>query len=226
VVAGTGRSVWLATVGGGAGRGPAAWNGGGCEHAGSGHQKPRFYSHRRLWPALLLPNSLRAPTLLPQAVALEVQPPVGWKATVLLESQSRSWTETDPLDGTLQFDPNSTERVGPLTMGVALFRPRLGLPAADDPPTLKEQRIVVIGDGDFLSNTYLGNGANLELGLNIIHWLTLDDTLIRIPPRMAPDPNLNLSEAALALIAAVFLIGLPVGLLASGWLIWFRRQRR
>jgi hypothetical protein len=92
---------------------------------------------------------------------------------------------------------------------------------------MNEQRIVIIGDGDFLSNTYLGNGANLELGLNMVHWLTLDDAPILIPPRIAaPDPALNLSEGALALIAAVFLIGLPLALLASGWLIAFRRQRR
>ncbi|MCC8998884.1 MAG: GldG family protein [Candidatus Contendobacter sp.] len=169
---------------------------------------------------------LRSPALLPQAVALEVQPPTGWKATVLLESQSRSWIETGPLDGALRFDPDSAERAGPLTVGVALFRPRPAQPTVGDPLSVNEQRIVIIGDGDFLSNTYLGNGANLELGLNIIHWLTLDDTPILIPPRAAPDPNLNLSEGALALIAAVFLIGLPGLLLASGWLIWFYRQRR
>jgi len=171
-------------------------------------------------------QSLRSPALLPQAVALEVQPPAGWKAVVLLESQSRSWIETGPLDGTLRFNPDSAERAGPLTVGVALYRPRPGLPAAADPLAVNEQRIVIMGDGDFLSNTYLGNGANLELGLNIIHWLTLDDTPILIVPKAAPDPNLNLSENELALIAAIFLIGLPGALLAGGWLIWFYRQRR
>ena len=119
----------------------------------------------------------------------------------------------------MQFDPDSAERSGPLTVGVALVRPR---PDA----ALSQQRIVVIGDGDFLSNTYLGNGANLELGLNMFNWLTVDEVPILIPPRIAPDPNLTLSAGALALIAAVFLIGLPVTLIASGWLIWFRRRRR
>ncbi len=171
-------------------------------------------------------ESLRSPTLLPQAVALEVQPSAGWTANLLLESQSRSWTETSPIDGTLQFDPDSTERAGPLTVGVALSRPWPGTSIAGERPAATEQRVVIIGDGDFLSNTYLGNGANLELGLNIIHWLTLDDTPILIPFRSAPDPNLNLSEGILALIAAVFLFGLPGMLLVCGWFIWFRRQRR
>lgn len=164
-------------------------------------------------------EKLRTPALLPQAAALAIQPSTGWKTSVLLESQSRSWTETGPPDGPLRFDPDSAERSGPLTVGVALSRPR-----PDAAPL--QQRVVVIGDGDFLSNTYLGNGANRELGLNMFNGLTWDDTPILIPPRTAPDPNLSLSASALALMAAVFLIGLPAMLLASGWLIWFRRRRR
>lgn len=165
--------------------------------------------------------SLRSPALLPQAVALEIQRSAGWQAAVLLESQSSSWTETGALEGPFQFDPDTAERVGPLIVGVALFRPK---PAAAG--EVAQQRVVVMGDGDFLSNTYLGNGANLELGLNILNWLVLDEALIMIPPRAVPDPSLYLSERALAWLAAVFLVILPVGFIASGWLIAFYRRRR
>lgn len=171
-------------------------------------------------------ETLRTPALLPMAAALDVRPGAGWTATALLESQSRSWTETGPLDGPLRFDPDRAERSGPLTVGVALVRPRPGSTPDVNPPVVHQQRIVVIGDGDFLSNTYLGNGANLELGLNIFNWLTLDEAPILIASRTTPDPDLNLSEGALALIAATFLVGLPAMLFACGWLIWFRRRRR
>ena len=30
---------------------------------------------------------------------------------------------------------------------------------------------VILGDGDFLSNTYFANQGNLNLGLNIVNWL-------------------------------------------------------
>jgi ABC-type uncharacterized transport system involved in gliding motility auxiliary subunit len=192
---------------------------------GLGIQNPAFIPIADYGPHPIT-ETLRAPALLPQAAALDVRSSEGWKATVLLESQSRSWTETRPRDGPMRFDPDSAERSGPLTVGVALVRPRPGAGSDYSTPATSQQRVVVIGDGDFLSNTYLGNGANLELGLNIFNWLTLDEAPILIPPRAAPDPNLNLSAGALALIAAVFLIGLPGTLLASGWLIWFRRGRR
>ncbi len=163
---------------------------------------------------------LRSPALLPQAVALEVQPVADWRVAVLVESQSSSWTETGALDGPLQFDADTAERSGPLTVGVALFRPR---PAGE---VITQQRIVIMGDGDFLSNTYLGNGANLELGLNILNWLVLDEALIMIPPGAVADPSLQLSESALGWLAMVFLVILPAGLMSSGWLIWFYRRRR
>jgi ABC-type uncharacterized transport system involved in gliding motility auxiliary subunit len=167
--------------------------------------------------------SLRSPTLLAQAAAFEVEPLAGWQPAMLLQSQSSSWTETGSLEGLIQFNPDTVERPGPLTVGLALFRPQPG--SVTPSGAAAQQRLVVIGDNDFLSNTYLGNGANLELGLNIFNWLVLDEALIAIPPKTAPDVSLQLSENMLATLAAFFLIILPAGLLASGWLIWFRRRQ-
>ena len=88
------------------------------------------------------------------------------------------------------------------------------------------QRIVVIGDGDFLSNTYLGNGGNLNLGLNLVHWLSHDDAFIDIQVKTAPDTTLELGRTAMATIGLGSLIGLPALLLLTGLVIWLRRRRR
>lgn len=86
--------------------------------------------------------------------------------------------------------------------------------------------MAVIGDGDFLSNTYLGNGGNLNLGINIINWLSRDDNLIAISATTAPDTQLNLSRNAALLIGFGFLFALPLALFAAGWMIWLKRRRR
>lgn len=159
-------------------------------------------------------------TLFPSAAGLEIQPATGWDHEALLMTQARTWTETGPLQDRIGFDAGGLERAGPLTLGVALWREQ-PTPAAN----ATTQRVVVIGDGDFLSNAYLGNGGNLDLGLNIVNWLSRDEALIDIHPRPAPDVNLALSDTALAIIGGGFLLVLPAVFFASGWLIRWRRRR-
>jgi hypothetical protein len=91
---------------------------------------------------------------------------------------------------------------------------------------LFDQRVAIIGDADFLSNRYLGNGSNLEIGVNLLNWLSHDDQLIAISPRPAPDTRLELSPQKQIAIATFFLVLMPLGLLASGLRIWLKRRRR
>ena len=89
-----------------------------------------------------------------------------------------------------------------------------------------QQRVLVIGDGDFLSNAYLGNAGNLDLGLNLVRWATGQDRLLDIPAKTAVDLELNLSRTALIVIGFGFLLVLPAGLALTGGIIWWRRRRR
>jgi len=91
---------------------------------------------------------------------------------------------------------------------------------------LFEQRVVIVGDADFLANSYLGNGSNLDIGINLINWLSHDDRLISISPRPAPDTRLELSTNEQLAIAIFFLLLLPLGLLISGLRIWLKRRKR
>ena len=154
-------------------------------------------------------------TLFPHSAGLSADPVDGWETTPLLQTLARSWNETGQLRGKLERNPEQGEREGPLTIGLAL--------TAEG--TERQQRLLVIGDGDFLSNTYLGNGGNLDLGLNLIRWLTWDDDLIDIPARTDQDQNLNLSPLAGTLIGLGFLLALPFALGLTGGVIWWRRRR-
>ncbi|MDD5273097.1 MAG: GldG family protein [Methylovulum sp.] len=89
----------------------------------------------------------------------------------------------------------------------------------------KQQRAVVIGDSDFLSNTYLGNVGNLDVGIRIINWLLQNDEFIDIPANAATDKQLNLPYLAVAVIGFGFLLGLPLLLAVTGFVIWRRRKR-
>ncbi len=166
-------------------------------------------------------------TIFPHAAGLDQFEVNNWKATVLLQTVARSWSETSKLEGNISFDKGS-DTPGPLVIGFALTRPQ---PNGDKTSRKSDskgekQRVIVLGDGDFISNTYLGNQGNQDLGYNIINWLSHDDNFISIPATTAHDTQLVLAKRTWALLGLVFLIVLPVILLTSGMVIWLKRRKR
>lgn len=105
-------------------------------------------------------QGFRELALFPGALALET---VGghWEGRPLLLTSDQSWNETAPLQGLLRREADQGEMPGPLVIGWTL--------------ELGPQRVAVLGDGDFLSNSYLGNGANRDLGLRLMRWLLTDE---------------------------------------------------
>ncbi|WP_455198016.1 GldG family protein [Kaarinaea lacus] len=191
-----------------------------------GLRDPRF-ALVATYPGDAISGKLETLTLYPQAVSLKLTPPSGWTGQDILLTESRSWSETGKVAGSIRFDANEDIQ-GPLTVGVALTRAR---PDSTDKEKSQEQqageqRIVVVGDGDFLSNAYLGNGANLTLGMNIVNWLAHDDSFIEIPLKMTVDRQLQLSPLAQGMIGIGFLFVLPLALAGSGFVIWWRRRKR
>lgn len=177
------------------------------------------------YPMHAITREMNSLTLFPQATGLEVSAPEPWQAEALLTTLDRAWTEIGALSGTIRFDQDSDERMGPLDIGFAFVRPRqVGELGSDEGGA--QQRVVVIGDADFISNAFLGNGGNVDLGLNLFNWLNHDDTFITITARTTGDVNLELNKLAQILIGFGFLFGLPLLLLGSGLAIWWRRRNR
>jgi ABC-type uncharacterized transport system involved in gliding motility auxiliary subunit len=193
------------------------------------------------YPATAITRNFDLETLFPDATAIQAKSRAGWRAKPFLKSRSlpRSWLETGKLEGKINYDAEAGDKAGPLTIGLTLARPRAGiktLAAARQPtgpnnhqdradPPRGDQRVVVTGDGDFLANAYLGNGGNLDLGLNIVNWLAGHDRFIDINVPPAPDQHLALSQTGRILLGAGFLVVLPLLLLIGGALVWFRRRR-
>lgn len=180
------------------------------------------------YPAHEITRNFELNTLFPLAGGLRADADGEWRATALLDTLSNTWLESGKVSGKITYDEDA-DQPGPVTIGIALSRP---LPSgADDAATdaaagAATQRAVVIADGDFLSNGFLGLGGNLQLALNIVNWLSSDDALIDIPARTAPDLTLQLSRPGMAVIGFGSLLLVPALLFGSGLFIWFRRRRR
>jgi ABC-type uncharacterized transport system involved in gliding motility auxiliary subunit len=185
------------------------------------------------YPSHAITRDFQYITIFPKAVGIiHAAVKEGWLATPFLKTVARSWSETGPLEGTIDYNADR-DIVGPLTIGLALSRKNPSSTAgkkdakdeSDNPDIYaKQQRIVILGDGDFLSNTYLGNQGNLNIGSNIINWLSNDDNFIKIPSSSSPDSQITISELHGAFIGLIFLIILPLALLISGIVIWLKRR--
>lgn len=162
-------------------------------------------------------EEMRYNTLFQIASALDFAKDSAWTTTPLLITLPESWTETDGFALEVKFEEDKGDIAGPHTPGLALERTL---------ETKKSQRLVVIGDSDFLANTYIGAGANLTFGLNIANWLNTDDSLIAINPKSAPDLSLKLTDTEIAIIGLGFMVFLPLSLTGIGIFIWHKRRNR
>jgi ABC-type uncharacterized transport system involved in gliding motility auxiliary subunit len=160
-------------------------------------------------------------TLFPQArkVTADDSYDLGWKVTKLIDVATNGWLETGKLDGKLSFD-DKTDIRGPINIAVAMERKY----------EKRGQRVVVVGNANFLSNTFIGNGGNLDLGVNIVNWLAGDDRLITIQPKPLKDVNVIIPSDALGRLMAMvvffgFRLVLPIALLIAGVVIWWKRRK-
>jgi ABC-type uncharacterized transport system involved in gliding motility auxiliary subunit len=167
------------------------------------------------YPAHPINTNFQTTTVYPIATALEMDDETDFQAIKILGSSKRSWTETGPVTGTIRFDADSEEREGPHNIAFALTR---------DLDEKIHQRIIVLGDGDFLSNTYIGNVGNLDMGLKLINWLSHEDQLIDIPAKTTTDNKLELNKMTVTIMAFGFMVILPLLFFITGFLIWHKRK--
>lgn len=162
-------------------------------------------------------------TLFPEAheVAAQGTYENGWEVSQLVDVAPNGWLESE------KFDPNAknkkavfdekTDKRGPINIAVAMKRVY----------GKKGQRIVVVGNGNFLSNTFITNGGNLDFGVNIVNWLSGDDQLITIQPMPLKDVNIVIPQGSV--LATVVGYGtqyiIPFLLLVSGVLLWWKRRK-
>lgn len=160
-------------------------------------------------------QGLTSPVLLPQSKALAVTALAGQTLLPLLQTPEASWTEAGPLEGAIQFNPDTEEQSGPLVVGVTIEREIQG----------RQQRIAIIGDADFASDQFIGNGANLGFSESLMLWLSGESDALSFVTTSAPDAKLSLSSQSIVVISVALLFILPALLfIVAGITAWRRRR--
>ena len=168
-------------------------------------------------------NNFMLRTLFPEAHQVTAQGTEenGWKVSNLVEVAPNGWLASTKLakDAKPTFN-EKTDKRGPINIGVALERTY----------GKKGQRIVVMGNGNFLSNTFITNGGNLDFGINIINWLAGDDKLITIQPMPLKDINMTIPYTDSGRVIAwtvfhAFQYFIPLALMIAGFYLWWKRRK-
>jgi len=201
-----------------------------------GINDPRFTLITDYPASDITPNS-NSISIFPTAIPLDFFGSDDWDASIILETLPRTWSAEGNVNEISIDTPPSIN--GPLVIGYSLTRTQSDADNIDeviesdildeDESLLEiqksEQRIIVVGDSDFVSDAYIGEAGNLEIASNILNWLIQNERSIDITVREKHDRTLNLSQASQVFIGLSFLVIIPVSLLLCGIVIWRKRRK-
>jgi ABC-type uncharacterized transport system involved in gliding motility auxiliary subunit len=92
------------------------------------------------------------------------------------------------------------------------------------PSGSKDFQLVVAGDSDFLNNQMLYRNLNRDLMLNSILTLAKEENMVSITPKEIAATELTLTENKFYMFLFAFVIPLPILMLVSSGLLWYRRR--
>ena len=120
--------------------------------------------------------------------------------------------------GPARIDPDAA-RHGPRLMGVAV-EGRLPESGGSAPPL----RAVIVGDGDFASNSFLPYLANSDVALGIVRWLVGEERAATVSSRIPVPPMILLTGGQMTAIFLAIEVLLPLSVLIVGGFVWWRRR--
>ena len=135
------------------------------------------------------------------------------KVIELARTSENAWGDFEWQVKNPVFDPD-TDLSGPLSVCFAVEEPR----AKPSP------RAVICGDGDFITNNYVGFAGNMDLGLNIINWLSEQEKLISIRPKRPKLRPVYLSPSEESRIFYISVVGIPFALLILAQILWWKKN--
>jgi hypothetical protein len=164
-------------------------------------------------------------TFYPGARPLDlVQPAQGIRAVPIISSSGDSYTKAVAAVAQRQVAP------GPGADETASQdAPQAHVLAAAIEGTLSDPgsrpfRAIVIGDGDFASNSFFPYMANSDLALSMVRWLVREEQAAPIASRIPVPSLILLTRAQMRSIFLIIEVLLPLSVIALGGLVWWRRR--
>jgi gliding motility-associatede transport system auxiliary component len=85
-------------------------------------------------------------------------------------------------------------------------------------------RFVALGTSAIADNAFLGFQANRDLLMNMLDWLSSAEDLISIRPKPPESQHLDLTTRQMTNLLVFGVLGLPLLIVVTGFLVWWRRR--
>jgi hypothetical protein len=108
---------------------------------------------------------------------------------------------------------------GPRLLAIAAEGQLAGAPANGP-----KFRAIVIGDGDFASNSFLPYLSNSDFAMSAIRWLVHEERSTAVASRIPVPPMILLSGAQMRAVFLLLEVLLPLAVIAMGIAVWWRRR--
>lgn len=153
----------------------------------------------------------------------------GHTAQGFVETSPQSLAKTDPktvlASKDVQIDEKKDKK-GPFILAAAVSASAAPAtpPAPGDNAPKAETRLIVIGDSDFGDNAYLGIGGNRDLFMNMIGWLSQQESLIAIRPKEPDDQRITMTATQEFWISWFSVAIFPLAIFGTGVYTWWKKR--
>ncbi len=179
----------------------------------------RFFYHVGQYGSHKIVNLLkekRLPILfLYSAPLLYGKPPADTIITPILQTTDKGWGEKGNNESeTGQFDEGKDLK-GPITFGLTIVKKL-------DKKT--ENRVVIIGDSDFVKNNATSFETGRDLFINSVNWLAKQEKKITIRPKERKQRAIVLTEQNKGLVFYFSILIIPFSIVVIGAIVYFIRK--
>ncbi len=151
----------------------------------------------------------------PISRSLEIKNGDKTSMTKLFSTSANSFATTNLNSPEIRIDP-AKDKKGPFVLAAA------GTYNTGKPNN--QGRFIVVGSSRWVANSFLRFNGNRNLLLNMMNWLSSDEDLISIRPKEQEDRRINLTRAQFFTLRSVSQFLLPLIVVISGVMVWFRRR--
>ncbi|MFQ5645398.1 MAG: GldG family protein [bacterium] len=139
-----------------------------------------------------------------------------------------SWAETDLKSPEISFD-DGKDTAGPVSVMVAVRttaeKPEKQPKKPENKKKEEEGALVVMGDSDFVNNSYYNLSGNSDLFLNIISWLAEEGDLVCLRPKPKTARALAMTDDQVNLLFYLTVLVMPLLVIISGVVVWSTRRK-